>query len=370
VGTAVDVVLVGVGVTLILSTLISAVRATILPRGVQNRLSRLAIAIVRSGCRLLVAPSSSYEQRDRVMAMLGPLSLLTLLVTWLILILTGYALIYRAVSVHTVVRAIELSGSSIFTLGTTTATHLVGDLISYTEAGMGLLVVTLLITYLPSIYGAFARRENGVALLRVRAGTPPRAVTMLIRYYRIDGAEARLGQFWQTWESWFVDVEESHSTFPVLVVFRSPRPEQSWVVAAGVVLDAASLWLAAVEHPKDPDAALCIRAGFQTLQLLAASSHVPFDADPLPTDPISVSREEFDAALDEMAEAGMRLKPDREQAWQDWAGWRVNYDTALLNLARLVEAPPAPWVSDRSPMPRRSTTVRSSLAAIRARRPT
>jgi hypothetical protein len=366
--TTLDVVLIVAGAALILSTLISAVRATILPRGVQNRLSRLAIAVVRSGCRLLVGRSSSYERRDRVMAMLGPLALLVLLVGWLVLIMTGYTMIYRAASTHSLSRAIELSGSSVFTLGTASVSQVVGDVISYTEAGIGLLVVTLLITYMPSIYGAFSRRENGVALLRVRAGTPPRAVTMLIRYHRTEGAEARLGAFWERWESWFVDVEESHSTFPVLIVFRSPRPEQSWVVAAGVVLDAASLWLAAVEHPKDPDAALCIRAGFQTLGLLAASSHVPFDADPAPTDPISVARQEFDDALDEMEKAGMAIKPDREQAWLDWAGWRVNYDAALLNLARLVEAPPAPWVSDRSPMPRRSTMVRSPLAAIRARR--
>ena len=42
-------------------------------------------------------------------------------------------------------------------------------------------------------------------------------------------------------------------------------------------------------------------------------------------------------------------KDDLEAAWRSYAGWRVNYDIVLLNLARLTEAPPAPWVSDRSP---------------------
>jgi hypothetical protein len=41
---------------------------------------------------------------------------------------------------------------------------------------------------------------------------------------------------------------------------------------------------------------------------------------------------------------------DRDAAWASYRGWRVNYDTPLLNLARLVEAPPTPWVSDRSPL--------------------
>src|SRR6202000_678313 len=101
-------------------------------------------------------------------------------------------------------------------------------------------------------YQAFSRREAGVALLRVRAGVPPRAATMLIRYHRIEGkAEHRLSALWQTWEQWFVDIEETHVTFPVLAFFRSPQPQQSWVTAAGALLDAASFWVAAIEHPAD-----------------------------------------------------------------------------------------------------------------------
>jgi hypothetical protein len=34
------------------------------------------------------------------------------------------------------------------------------------------------------------------------------------------------------------------------------------------------------------------------------------------------------------------------------AGWRVNYDTVLQLLAKLVMAPPAPWITDRGPQPR------------------
>ena len=44
----------------------------------------------------------------------------------------------------------------------------------------------------------------------------------------------------------------------------------------------------------------------------------------------------------------MPLKADRDQAWRDFAGWRVNYDSVLVPLAGLVMAPYAPWSSDRS----------------------
>lgn len=51
--------------------------------------------------------------------------------------------------------------------------------------------------------------------------------------------------------------------------------------------------------------------------------------------------------LDELAAVGIPLRADRDQAWRDFAGWRVNYDKALLALCELCQAPPAPWSSDR-----------------------
>jgi hypothetical protein len=338
------------GVLIVLGTLFSAVRATILPRGVQSNMSRVVIAGVRALFRLGIGRSASYERRDRVMAMLGPVALLALLATWLVCILAGYTLMYLAVTDRSLTRSIELSGSSIFTLGTTTDPHLGPLLLSYTEAGLGLLLVALLITFLPSIYGAFSRRESGVSLLQVRAGSPPRAPTMLIRYHRIEEAQYRLTELWRQWEAWFTDIEETHTTFPVLVLFRSPQPERSWITSAGALLDGASFWAAAIEHPKDPDVQLCIRAGFLALRRIADIYKVAYDDEPSPGDPISVSRQEWEEAMDEMHAAGMPLKPDRDGAWEAWKGWRVNYDVVLLNLARLVEAPLTPWVSDRSPL--------------------
>ena len=50
---------------------------------------------------------------------------------------------------------------------------------------------------------------------------------------------------------------------------------------------------------------------------------------------------------DDFVERGLPVVSDRHQAWQDFAGWRVNYDRPLLALAPFVEAPDAPWSSDR-----------------------
>ena len=67
---------------------------------------------------------------------------------------------------------------------------------------------------------------------------------------------------------------------------------------------------------------------------------------------------------DALAAEGIPLKPDRDQAWRDFAGWRVNYDAVLVALAVLTIAPPAPWSSDRVPMTR-GMMLRAHVAARR-----
>jgi hypothetical protein len=157
-----------------------------------------------------------------------------------------------------------------------------------------------------------------------------------------------LGSLWTSWEAWFVDIEESHTSLASLSFFRSPQPHRSWVTAAGAVLDGASLVLAAVDIEHDSQADLCIRAGYLSLRYIASFFRIAYNPEPSPGDPISITREEFEAAYDELAQAGVPLKADREQAWHDFAGWRVNYDTVLIALAELTMAPYARWSSDRT----------------------
>ena len=60
---------------------------------------------------------------------------------------------------------------------------------------LGLTLIALLITYLPSIYAAFSKREAAVQKLDVRAGTPPSAVTMIVRFHQIGWLDELDGLF-------------------------------------------------------------------------------------------------------------------------------------------------------------------------------
>ncbi len=349
----IDVVLVLAGSVLVLGTLLSAIRTVVLPRAAATLIGRLLFPAARKLFHWIADRRRSFEDKDRVLALHAPSVLLALPFVWATLVALGFSLVYMGVTSLGFGQAFELSGSSLLTLGFATQDGLVPRLLVFSEATMGLVIVALLITFLPSLYSAYTQREVVVNTLEVRAGVPPSAAQMLIRHSRIVGLQT-LEDSYTNWERWFVELEETHTAFPVLVFFRGPTARRSWLTAAGTVLDAGALLLALVEGPRRrPQVELGIRAGFIALRRIADSFRIPYDPDPAPTDPISITRSEFDQLAAVLAEAGLSLIDDMDQAWRDFSGWRVNYDAALLGLAKLIIAPWAPWVSDRDPIGQR-----------------
>ncbi len=345
-----------VGAGLLVATLGSAVRTVILPRGIQAKLATAVFLTTRVIFRIRVGRTPSYERRDRVMAGYGPVSLLTLALVWQLATGTAYTAMFWAEGTRPLRAALTMSGSSLYTLGFQHPDTLFGTLLSFSEAALGLGLLALLISYLPTLYNAFSRREVFVAQLEVRAGSPPSGATMIERYANI-GWLGGMTSLWERWEGWFVELEETHTSFPALVFFRSPQPEHSWITAAGAMLDGAALVSSTLaEH--DPDAEIMLRAGYLSLRRIADYFAIPYNASPSPTDPISVARDEYDEVYDRLERAGIDLKPDRDQAWRDFVGWRVNYDTVLITLAAFVVAPAAPWSSDRSVTAFRPTVLR------------
>jgi hypothetical protein len=339
------------GLAIVARAVFSAIQTFVLPRSANDRLSRFVFQVIFGLFRLLLRKTRTYEQRDRIMAFLAPISLLILIPAYLILILLGFAAMYWALGqVESWEHALKVSGSSIVTLGYSAPGDLADGLLMLAEAAIGLILVAVLIAYLPTMYSAFQRREQTVTMLEVRAGSPPSAIEMILRYHRIHGFD-RLNVLWVQWEQWFADIEESHTSLAALVFFRSPQPDHSWVTAAGAVLDAAALLRSTIDVPRDAQADLCLRAGYLALRRIADFFQIPYNAHPQPTDPISLNRAEFETAYDELERNGVPLIADRDQAWRDFSGWRVNYDAVLLSLAALTMAPYAPWSSDRSLLP-------------------
>lgn len=345
------------GLYIVFLALRSAIRTYLLPRSARDPVTSVTFRGLRRIFNILVLRMKTYAERDRLMAYYAPISMLMLLAVWLAIVLAGYTLIYWSLEVEVAgfepwVAAFTLSGSSLFTLGYALAQTVPQKLLTFGEAATGPLLIALLIGYMPTIYGAFSKREALVNLLEIRAGSPPSAVDMIVRFHRL-GRLPEISETWEQWEAWFSEVEETHTSLAMLNFFRSPVPEHSWVNAAGTILDAAAIVVSTVDVPYHVNGPLCIRAGYTALRRIADFFFIPYDPDPEPDDPISVSRAAFDRACEILEQEAVPLKKDREQCWRDFAGWRVNYDTVLLALARLTMAPPAPWSSPEMPEQRR-----------------
>lgn len=331
-----------IGAFLAIFVLDAAVRTFLLPRVASVRLSQGIARVVGLLFRLFAPRSAGYARRDRRLSLYPPVLLLSYQATWLAIMLGAFAFLFVAAGTPTLAAGLELSGSSLFTLGTSAARG-PGELaLSYGEAAIGLTLLALLIAFIPTLYAAFQRREVSVSRLSVRAGVPATPWGILEIAQSVASYEL-LDDIWREWEHWFIDVRETHSTLTILNYYRTPIRGQTWIGSATAVLDAASLFNAVVDKPASPTAGLCIRSGWLALRGLADYFHVPYPANPDSSIEISITRDEFEIVLGHLAASGVPLLPDHDVAWLDFVGWRANYDAIIERFQVLFTSPRTDW---------------------------
>ncbi len=338
------------GIVILVGTALSVVRFLVVPRPPREPLSRAVLTGVRGVFRLGARRLSRYESKDRLLTLTEPVGLLVLLVTWVGLALVGWALVLWRVGTGTIGAAFRQAGSSMFTLGFAVSHHPSGVAVDFLAAASGLVIVALELAYLPVLYGAFNRREVLVAMLDSRAGVPAWGPELLARHQLV-GIMDDLPTFYGSWEAWAADVAESHTNYPALLWFRSPRPLYSWVIGLLAVLDSAALYLALSPRRAPSQARLCLRMGFTALREVARALRIPFNPDPDPEDPLELEFEEFAGAVAHLQRAGFPMERTAAEAWADFRGWRVNYESLVYALADLLMAPPAPWSGPRHHLP-------------------
>lgn len=352
-----------VGLALVFSTASSLIRTLVVPRAL---ISRLSVTVARQGVRrtflFIAGRFKSYETKDKILALSAPVSLIVLLMVWLALFGLGYGLILWAFIDGSLVAAMREAGSSMLTLGFASTPGRAGTLLDFFAAFTGLIVIALQIAYLPTIYSAFNRRETLVTMLQSRAGAPAWGPEILARHHLV-GLVGNLPHFYAEWERWAAEVAESHTTYPVLISFRSPHPLRSWILGLLAVLDSAALYLALSPKSAPTEARLCLRMGFTALRYIADVSRITYDPDPFPDDPIELSFDEYVGGIERLREVGFEMERTAEEAWADFRGWRVNYEAIAYELMERVVAPPGPWSGDRSRL--RGVTIEPQRPADR-----
>ena len=302
------------------------------------------LGTIRRIVRSCIAHLKSFSTRDRLLAALEGLLMLVRLGLWLGIALVGYAIVIWATGTIAFTSAFVKSGSDIFTLGFANPHGAGPSVVAFLAAATGLIIVALQIAYLPALYDAFNRRETLVSLLESRASSPAWGPELLARHHLI-GLESELGRLYADWERWAADVAESHTTYPVLMQLRSPHPTNSWIVSLVAVMDAAALQLALQPSTAPSSARMCVRMGFSSLRDIATVQRFVYNPDPMPDDRIELSYDDFLDGVTRISQAGIEIERTAEEAWPHFKGWRVNYESIALQLAKTVVAPPAPWLS-------------------------
>ena len=240
------------GLALLFVVLWDAFETVILPRRVMRayRLARLFFRTTWLFWRAVARKIFSKKVQQSFLSYYGPLSLLLLFGIWAAALILAFGMLQWAAgptpgTAATFRSDVYLSGSTFFTLGmgdVTPATTL-ERVVAVFEAGTGFGVLAIVISYLPTMFGAFSQREVNISLLDARAGSPPTAGELLRRHGR-QRIEDGLGIYLRDWETWSAQLMESHLTYPFLCFFRSQHDNQSWVAAFAAILDVCALLIA------------------------------------------------------------------------------------------------------------------------------
>jgi Ion channel len=244
-----------VGLFILFATLWEAFETIILPRRVTRpiRLVRMFYRVTWKFWAAVNRLIRSKKVREAHLSYYGPLSLLGLFATWAILLVLAFAMLHWAAGSAinapgespTFRTDFYLSGTTFFTLGLgdVTPRTTLAKAITVTEGGTGFGFLGLMISYLPTLYGAFSQRELNISLLDARAGSPPTAAELLRRHAQFADNEV-LTPYLRDWEIWAAQLMESHLSYPVLCYFRSQHDNQSWLAAFTAVLDVSALLIA------------------------------------------------------------------------------------------------------------------------------
>jgi hypothetical protein len=338
-------VVLAIGVVLLLLDGGAVVKLLIVPRSA-GRWLPLPARVVRAAFQRLAMLARTYDGLDRVLSVMEPVAIVLQLASWLLIAVFSFALIDWGLWSGSFADAFSEAGSSVFTLGFAVNHAVGGRAVDFVAAGIGLVLVALQIAYLPTLYNAYNRRETLVTLLESRAGAPAWGPELLIRHQLIAGVE-NLPPLFARWEQWAADVAESHTSYPSLLYLRSPRVKNSWIVSLIAVMDAAAIYLAVDPDNAPIEARMCLRMGFTCLRDIAQVRQIPYNPDPSPDDPITLTEDEFLSTCERLAAIGFSMSRPVEEAWSHFRGWRVNYESVAYALMWTLNAPPGRWTGPR-----------------------
>jgi hypothetical protein len=299
----------------------------------------------------------SRASRHRLLNMVGPLLLPLLIVVYVVLLVIAFAFIYYP-HIHGGFTfgaeprepgwfdAVYFSGVTLTTVGYGEITPRAAPmrLLALFEASSGLIVITLAITYILTVYAALERKRAVAVSLYHQAGEGA-DVAGFIAHHFVEGRFYGLRDALRTVTRDLQGLHESHIDHPVIHYFHPVEVYKGTPRVLFLLLETCSVIRAALDREENTD----LRNYPEVRTLEAGVRHVltqlidslDLERRARPRHPTEEERQEtnqrwrrrYEQTLSRLRESGIKTRSDPEQGYEEYRSQREVWESKLHRLA-------------------------------------
>ena len=297
------------------------------------------------------------RRRHRILSMVGPLLMPSLIALLILMLLTGFALIYLprietdfkiddAAQTNQIFQAFYISGVTFLTIG-------YGDIVpistltrtlSLVEAATGLAIISLSITYLLSVYGAL-ERKRAVALKFYHQARQGADVAGFIISHFARGRFHGMTEALREATGDLQELLESHLEHPVIHYFHPPEVYKGFPRALFVALETVAIlnahldeteYVEAGDHPDvliAGDNARYVLAELVTSLNLQNRATEPFESE---EETQRRRRKSFNRTMKKLQKSDVKTCGDIDRAFSEYSEDRADWERQLYHFAEFL----------------------------------
>ncbi|HEU4593732.1 MAG TPA: potassium channel family protein [Pyrinomonadaceae bacterium] len=304
-----------------------------------------------------VAFKLSRKGRHKFLNFVGPFMLPLLLLIYILLLIVAFALIYYphladdfTATGEAVGRGFDeslyFSGMTLTTLGYGDITPRTGAMrfVAVFESAVGLISITLAITYLLTIYGALERKRTSALALYHQAGEGADAAGLIAHHY-VEGQFYGLRDALSAATRDLQSLLESHVEHPVIHYFHPPEVYKSLPRMLFLLLESCSLIRTSLDSEENSD----LRNYPEVRTLEASARHVlgelllslDIERRQRPRRETPAEAEEDDErwlrryrqSVERLNRAGIATRRDLNAGWEEYRAQRQEWESKLQRLS-------------------------------------
>lgn len=292
----------------------------------------------------------SRQRRHRLLNLVGPMLMPALIVIYLLLLISGFALIYfprmpaefsvlpTAISA-TPIESLYFSGTTLITVGygDITPRTLFVRCVALIEGASGFALISLAVTYLITVYSALARKRI-IALSFYHQAEEGANVAGFISHHFVAGRFYGFESVLRMAARDINELQESHAEHPVIHYFHPVAVHKSMPRVFFIVLETCAVIKACLdedEYPETynhPEVVTLEASGVYVLGELIISLNLEDKRVRPPEDQAEISRRlrrRYGQTLKQLTGAGVKTRRDTAEGWEIYRARREAWETKL-----------------------------------------